>query len=183
MKTTLPFAPKYSLLIVFIICFTFMHASQQKEGFASKTFPVKKDTSCCLQIYGRITFKNKPLIGNYKAELLYFGEPVDSVMLKCNKSFKFYLKRNSPYAIRISKPGYTSRLICINTNVDETDNQNSVYTFFFETELIAVKDAMLLDNEALQLPIALISFNKKKGRFDHNHEYTSFVKQKIYTGM
>ncbi len=183
MKTTMPFAPKHILWIALILCFTFVRASQQKHSFASKTTLTKRDTSCCLQIYGRITFKNNPLIGNYKAELLYFGETVDSVMLKCNKSFKFYLKRNSPYAIRISKPGYTSRLICINTNIDETGNQNSVYTFFFETELIAVKDAMLMDNEALQLPIALISFNKKKGRFDHNHEYTSFVKQKIYTGM
>lgn len=178
MKTPAIFIRKQLLLFLLSICFTTINAFPIKGIFKSK-----KDTSCCLEIYGRISFKNQHLKGSYKAELIYFDETLDSVIVRCNRSFKFSLKRNSPYIIRISKPGFTPRLICVNTKVDDSDYLTGIYTFFFETELIAVKEAMLLDNEALELPAAIVSFNKKTGRFDHNRDYTSFVKQKIKTGM
>ena len=178
MKTPAIFIRKQLLLFLLSICFTTINAFPIKGIFKSK-----KDTSCCLEIYGRISFKNQHLKGSYKAELIYFDETLDSVIVRCNRSFKFSLKRNSPYIIRISKPGFTPRLICVNTKVDDSDYLTGIYTFFFETELIAVKEAMLLDNEALGLPAAIVSFNKKTGRFDHNRDYTSFVKQKIKTGM
>lgn len=178
MNTTFISIRKNLLLFILSLSFTAVY-SFPFQG-ASK---IKKDTSCCLEIFGRISFKNQHLKGSYTAELIYFNEVLDSVSVRCNRSFKFSLKRNSSYMIKISKPGFTSRLICVNTNVDDSDYLTGIYTFFFETELIAVKEAMLLDNEALELPAAIVSFNKKTGRFDHNRDYTSFVKQKIKTGM
>jgi hypothetical protein len=106
---------------------------------------------------------------------------IDSVILKDNKTkFKFILARNSTYAIRISKKGFVSKYVSINTDMPVDDEV--IHRFVFETPLLK-KDAMAhLNREAMDLPIAIIHFDTKKRCFNYNKEYTASIKKELRKG-
>lgn len=168
--------------MLLLLCF--MLSLNSAYSFTLKPlFKHKKDSACCLEINGKIIMDAKHIKGTYKAELIYIDKVVDSAIVKSDKSFTFVLKRNMPYFIRVSKAGYVARTICVNTNINETANPDSLFTFSVETELIDVAKAMRLNNEALELPAAIISFDNKTGSFNNNTDYALFVKNRIYEGM
>ena len=148
----------------------------------NKDLRTKTDTSSEVHIQGRIIIKNKAIKGNYKVEVMYFDAVMHSFHVKHNSSLKIKLKRNSPYVLRVSKKGFIPRLICINTHMESKVN-NDTYSFYFETDFIKTAEAMRLDNEALELPVALISYDRKTNNFNSNQDYSNFVNQRIYGGV
>ncbi|MGZ3900651.1 MAG: hypothetical protein ACXVC7_03730 [Bacteroidia bacterium] len=166
MKTTIKF-----LVAACII----MLGSQAKAG--SKNI---SDSTICLELSGRIS-KLKPIENNYyHVELIYNGIIVDSMKVKDNKDFKFALKKNTIYGIRISKPGYYSRIISINTSTP--GYANAFFRFEFDTDMIRIDDAAKINKDALDFPIAVISFNEDLRAFYYNEEYTTYIKRRIYLG-
>jgi len=93
------------------------------------------------------------------------------------KSFKFLLKKNTVYTIKISKRGYISRLVCVDTKL--ADVMDDLYSFSFETKLINAEESGKLNKEFLDFPIALIYFDSKKDCFVYDKEYTSRIKKEI----
>ncbi|MGZ4099634.1 MAG: hypothetical protein ACXVNM_12185, partial [Bacteroidia bacterium] len=110
----------------------------------------------------------------------YNGIIVDSMKVKDNKDFKFALKKNTIYGIRISKPGYYSRIISINTSTP--GYANAFFRFEFDTDMIRIDDAAKINKDALDFPIAVISFNEDLRAFYYNEEYTTYIKRRIYLG-
>jgi hypothetical protein len=171
-----------NLTAAFFLAFSLF--SMNSASARSKNPPSKlsDNSSFCLEISGKVTHGKKLIKGKYKAELISNNFVISSATIKDNRSFKFLLNRNSSYLIKISKKGHKTRYVSVCTNMNTNRKQDQLYTLSFETELIGIKEALSLDYEAQELPVAIISFNKATEKFDNNKGYTAFVKQKIYAG-
>jgi hypothetical protein len=117
------------------------------------------DTTLCLEISGRLMNVKAVEDKQYMVELVYNGVVLDSLKLKDSREFSFNLKKNTVYGIRITKKGYVSRIISIDTSVP--DFAKAFFRFQFDTELIEQGNSKNLDQDALDFPIALISFNEQ----------------------
>jgi hypothetical protein len=139
-----------------------------------------EDSLHCLEISGKIGFNGACSDNLLKIELIQDNRVVDSMTIKGKRTFKFNLKKNGYYGIRISKKGFVPRLISVCTDLEGGDISNKIYRFRFDTKLISVEGADELNKDALDFPIAVISFDRKKGWFYYSKKYTSQIKRKIY---
>ncbi len=138
----------------------------------------KKDSAVCLKINGIILkAPHKAERGAYKVELLNENKVVDSCKVTVNKEFKFSLRKNNWYTVRVTKEGYVPLLISFDTKMDE--GNALVYEFLFESEVL---DAKKVDatHEVMDLPIGLVKFDQANNRFYPVENYTASIKQKIF---
>ena len=163
MKTTAKFL---KLLAVLCILFNTMTAQ-----------PPKADKDAWMEITGRIKHL-KDLNGKtYKVELILNDLVIDSAIVQNNKKFKFFPPKDSYYAIRITKKGYVTRLISVYTQLPDANNK--YFRLVFTTNLIEEARAKSLDKEALDFPIAIISYNKRRKHFNYNEKYTTNIKRSL----
>src|ERR1700741_800572 len=139
-----------------------------------------RDTAVCLVISGNVFLPDDETNKATRIELVYFNEIVDSVVVDGNKKFRFDLKKDAYYAIRICKDGYVPRIISINTNLKVDPDDFYVYKFHFDTELIKQNESVKLNAEALEFPIAIVNFDEELDGFYYNEEYTLNIKREIY---
>lgn len=138
------------------------------------------DSTVCLELSGKVSKLKFIENDYYKVELIYNGMVMDTLRVKDNKNFKFVLKKNKIYGIRISKPGYYSRIISINTSTP--GYVKAYFRFEFDTDMIRSDNALKLNKDALDFPIAVISFNEDLRAFYYSEEYTTYIKRRIYLG-
>lgn len=157
-------------LILFIAAANLVSASGHK---------LKYDSLSCLQIEGRVLNAGDGE-GDCIIELIDGTNTVtDSLILKEGKSkFAFVLKKDSYYAIRISKNGFISKLVAINTEV--LVEQDGIHKFNFETRLLNNVVAKRLNEDVLDFPVAIIHFDYENNCFDYNKEYTENIKRELY---
>jgi len=161
-----------TLLSLFI--FTSLSATN-----ADKKKRVTPDATSCLEISGRISTINKKASGTYTIHLYKENGSVDSLVFNNKSTFKMNLEKNSVYAIKISKEGYTPKLISISTSLPEAVEMSSAFRFYFETELLGNTDASELNTDALDFPIALVTYDEKRKCFDYHKKYTRHIKKQI----
>src|SRR4051812_2083445 len=114
-----------------------------------------KDSVFCLKIKGRIVNADEGYSPGCKVELLTNKGVVDSTIIRSSRNkFSFKLKRNTYYAIRVSKSGYVTRLISINTAFPT--EIHDLCEFSFDTQLLAEEDAKEMNHDALDFPVALV---------------------------
>jgi len=135
------------------------------------------DSLYCLEIRGRIEFSQKSS-KSYKVKLYWNNQVVDSQLVKNGKPFVMHLKRNEMYGLVISKKGYHTRLINIDTRISEADK--NIYLFDFETTLLKKSRSEKLDPDALDYPIAIVAYDDRMIGFYYNEEYTGAIKRDIY---
>lgn len=136
------------------------------------------DSSLCLEIEGIIPNANEGKDGICKVELLCANQVVESLILKDGKKkFKFLLKKNLTYTIRISKKDFINKLVCIDTKMKK--GYYELYTFSFETKMLEESSMNKLDRDYLDFPVALIYFDTRKDLFVHDKEYSSKLKKEI----
>lgn len=123
----------------------------------------------------------KNAIGSYNLEVLYRDMVINRMTVKNNTPVRLLLKKDAPYVLKISKKGYFPRYIYVNTNMQEKTNKSFFY-LNMQTDLISSSDARILDDEALQLPSALVSYNRKAGTFESNKDYSAFVQRRLFGG-
>jgi hypothetical protein len=130
-----------------------------------------------LSIEGKIT--NAPKTGAFtRIELLSDNRVIDSFILRDQqRTFCFNLNLNNNYTMRVSRVGYVSKLICIDTRVPFFDD--NFYRFAFETKLIDQRASEKLNRHLLDMPIAMIYFDGKKGCFYYSKEYTNNIKREL----
>ena len=136
------------------------------------------DSLICLEIKGKITNLGSKSDDTYKVELIYYNTVAIAENLNVSKSFKYDLKKDAIYSIRISKPVYITKLISIYTKIPEKHHE--LYRLDFETELIEERKAKKLNADALDFPITIIYYDDKANWFYFNEEYTSNIKRCIY---
>jgi hypothetical protein len=139
-----------------------------------------QDSLTCMQISGKVK-KLKGTVRSYTVELVHDTNVVSTSVVEGRHGFKFFLQKNTYYGIRISCDGYVSRVISINTELPLQKRFDKFYRFHFDTELIEEINTPALDRDALDFPIALVYFDKKRKCFYYNENYTSFIKNRIYT--
>ena len=140
-----------------------------------------EDSLHCLEISGKVDARGNSMNNTYKVELIKGNIVIDSVEIKDRKAFKFKLEKNEYYGIRVSKKGFVSRLISVCTDLESKKYEHKFYRFHFDTKLINNEKSVTLNKDALDFPIAVISFNNKRGWFYYSKRYTAYIKRKIYT--
>jgi len=167
MKTTL------SIITVFaVLCLLPLQASSKKLN------RLKYDSLSCLKLEGKILNADETQ-DECIIELIGQNEEIDTLVLKDGKlKFRFVLNKNNYYAIRISKPGYLSKLICVNTEM--IHEMNGVYAFEFETRLIKEIALKKLNKDILDFPVAIIYFDYEMECFSYSKEYSSSIKREMY---
>ena len=137
-----------------------------------------KDSLICLEIKGKITNIGNKSDDTYRTELIYYNNVISKEFVNVNKSFKYCLKKDAIYTIRISKQGYITKLISIYTKIPEKHDE--LYRLDFETELIEERKSKKLNADALEFPITIIYYDDTANWFYFNEEYTSNIKRCIY---
>jgi hypothetical protein len=167
---------KNSLLHIAAVLGILLMATSAKANFFSRA---KYDSLACLQIEGIVKNANDNTDSECIVELISSNEIIDTVILKeGKKKFKFVLKKDTYYAIRVSKKGYISKIVSVNTEI--INSGFGMYVFQFETTLL--KDALLcrLNKDILDFPIAIIHFDYEKDCFSYNKEYSAYIKREMY---
>lgn len=137
-----------------------------------------KDTLYCIEIDGKVLIPKSDDSKLYTIELLCHNDVVDSGVVVDNESFLLKVKKNSWYTIRIMKPGYFPLVVSIDTRLPEYDNDQ--HKFHFDTELIVENYTMIQDDDAIDFPIAIISFNQKKNEFMPVMQYSKNIKGSLF---
>lgn len=146
---------------------------------AAKTKGLKFDSLSCLQIEGRISNADES-DGECIVELIGLNDQIDTITLKEGKiKFRFVLNKDSYYAIRVSKVGYISKLVCVNTEI--LTETNGIYVFEFETTLLKEAVAEKLNKDILDFPVAIIHFDYEADSFSYNKEYSAYIKKELHT--
>ena len=138
----------------------------------------KPDSTVCLEVSGKILNINKGMDRLYKVELISANYIIKRLILKNKEQFKFNLKKNTHYAIRITKKGFMPRLISIYTTVPADIVR--IFRFQFDTELITKAESKKLEPDVLDFPIAVVSFDNEMNCFYYNEDYTSDLKRELY---
>lgn len=135
------------------------------------------DSSDCLQITGKIINTSNKLKGSYKVEMLCYNAVVDSKQLKDHEDFKFIFKKNSYYAIRITKKGYQTTVINVYTKFN--DNVTGLYKLNLEAKLEKEAENDLTDNGE-NFPKGILHYSKGKG-WIFNEEQSTGPQRIIYS--
>ncbi len=141
------------------------------------------DTIECMQAIGLATENGVPLDGAiitiYQGnEIIEWDEITNNP--KHDHHFNINLLGNNYYTIQVSKPGYVTRSIGINTKVPDDlviSYDNPKTKMQFEVEVFKTKKTN--DDDLLDYPIALIKYNNEKRKFEFDTEYTRKIKAKL----
>ena len=166
---------------VFFASFVILLISYSLPSYGQ--FNALNDTIECMHILGLATENNLPIDGVtvklFKESEELESEEISSVP-KHDHHFTFDLLGNAYYTIEISKEGYVSRMIGISTAVPPDfviSEVNPKTTFEFDVELFKLKKGA--DDYYADFPIALVSYNPKKNKFERSEAYTSKLKLKM----
>lgn len=162
------------LTIALTICFGMMNVLNAGNPH------VKYDSTSCLLLEGKVFNACDGEDGECKIELFQDGKKIDSLMLKENKKmFRFVLKKNSYYGVVISKKGYISRLVSVNTKI--SSESELIHKFSFNTTLPSELESEYFNTDALDFPVAVIQYDEQDDSFRHSDEYTNNIKREMRT--
>src|SRR5258708_31478292 len=95
------------LLISFQYCVYSQYDKKQKE--------VKSNAMNYLELNGKLQKDNMKTANIYTVSLIHENTEIESIIVKAGKSFKFSLKENAWYAIKIKNEESVAKIISINT--------------------------------------------------------------------
>lgn len=138
---------------------------------------INPDTSACLEIEGKI-LNAMDGDGTCLVELIGSESTLQSLVLKDGKKkFAFKLRKNQNYTIRLSKIGYISKSISIDTRINKA--YDDLYLFAFDTKMISLVEGDKLNKELIKQPVALIYFDVRQGCFNYNKAYMARMKKEL----
>lgn len=141
------------------------------------------DTIECIHAYGLATENGVPLDGAiitiYQGNEIIEWDEITSEP-KHDHHFNINLLGNNYYTIQVSKAGYVTRSVGINTKMPldvVINDDNPKEKIEFEVDIFKIKKTA--DDELLDYPIALIKYNEQKRKFEFDTEYTKKIKEKM----
>jgi hypothetical protein len=153
----LPFQPK--LLLIFAILaniFLVKIARAQKgQAFTLEINGIVKDDDNGRAIDGAVVKITTPS-----------GQTVQSSTTTGNGKFRFILDPNKEYLIKTSKPGYTGKIVSVNTK-DVDVNSGTLDYYKFPISISIFKEVPGLDVSVLNSPIGAIFYNQTLKDFDY----------------
>jgi hypothetical protein len=138
-----------------------------------------KDTLTCLEVTGKVSVTDTKDKESFMVKLYEGNDAVDSMVVGMNREFKFKLRKNSNYTVKISRQGYVTRAVWIDTEIPPGVNYDPVFRFHFETALVKQASVNKKHADILDFPVALVYYDGSKGWFDYSRKYTSKIKTAI----
>ncbi|MCD6067937.1 MAG: hypothetical protein K0S33_2763 [Bacteroidetes bacterium] len=174
MKKTGLQTAKILFTAVIVILFTAAFTNKNNK-------PKENMANVCLEITGKIKFDKAADDNIYRVDLIHYNTVIKSIYSKNKSTFRFLLEKNAYYTIRVSKEGYASKMVSICTVINDKKKADVFCKFHFDTNLMKEVEAMELDKEALDFPVALISYDARKGVFFNSEKYTANIKKQLYS--
>lgn len=109
---------------------------------------------------------------------IYLNNEVVSVISNVSVE-KISLNVNEHYAIEVSKEGYFSKLVSISTFMPSDADLDDGYVYEYDLDFDLVKQKKGVDTYYMDFPIALISYNGIKDKFDYSRKYTKHIVKEI----
>lgn len=103
------------------------------------------------------------------------GVKSDVYITRANGRFQFDLDPNHEYVIKVSQFGKVSKMVKLNAYLPKEEFGN--WEVGFNVELFDQMEG--LDVTVLKDPIAVIFFDKQKGYFDYDENYSKLVAHKL----
>ena len=75
------------------------------------------DTAQCLEFVGKFDGTVKDLSGEYKAQLIKDNKVIKELTQTVTSSFRFIMKKNMAYTVKLVKQGYISKTVSVNTSL------------------------------------------------------------------
>ena len=162
-----------SLLLALLFAFNGLCAQSDVKK------PAAIDTSNCLVFTGKLDASMKSAEGEYSVKLIRDNKVIETQIIKVKKSFKFTLKKNMFYTIKVEKESFIPRLFSISTTLPYSVEVGNLFKFNFETNLISADLYHQFDDDDMDFPLALISYGKSCDCFEYNKKYTEEIMNRI----
>lgn len=137
-----------------------------------------RDTAECLEISG-IVYIDGDSANHISVELILDNEQVEILDVFSYQPFKFYLKRDKHYTIKLTKDMFIRKSISVSTDIPHGTKIKSPYKFHFETDLVKAPDIKSQHADAMDFPIALIRFSDEKKKFEYSQKYNDMINKEI----
>src|ERR1700757_113082 len=175
-------------LFAIILCFVIIlgYGNTPDKHFATviegdKNKKAAPDTAGYLEVIGKFDYSVRNFTGFYNVKLILDNTVIATQTLSVKKGFGFILEKDKYYTIKIEKKGYISRIFSVSTIVNGKLDARNTYLFSFETSLLHEDLGALFEDDNIDFPFALISYNKNCDCFEHSKEYTaSLIRNMIH---
>lgn len=165
------------LIVMKIIVFIYSILFAICTNAFSSTIHIK-DSLECLKISGELFYNNKPY-KNGEVTLFLHNDSVAYMHTNKKGEFEFTLQRNQHYTIRIRGKEIFDKLVSINTIIyEEYPDHDVLWKFTFEIHLNK-KIKEYHNEDALDFPFALISYNPHHDSFIYDRNYTSIIRKEV----
>jgi hypothetical protein len=166
-------------ILMFLLSFIITY---YKISSINSTIHPDKNKNKCLEMHGIIKQANE-----YEFEEQYYIEraQITILSLRPKKTESVYsnhfgechfrLELNNEYIIKISKKGWLTKTINIDTRLSQEKTKR--YHLYFDTEMF--EDIKGVNVSALNSAIANVDYNEYLNNFDYNYKYTDEVNRNI----
>lgn len=147
--------------------------SKYDNGLRAQAYTSNKDVSDdsdFLEVIGNFDSSAKELSGIYTAKLILDNTVIEEQILNVRKPLTFMLKKDMLYSIKVEKEGYVSKTIHISTKSSALSSSKNSYLFKFQANLLNAGLMKQLDDNNVNFPLALITYNKDCDCFEQNKE-------------
>ncbi len=170
---------KYGIkLVATLLVLTFAsHIRAQDE--VDSDAPAEEEGFTALVISGQITDEKDKTVKAVNVELFEGNEVVSAFYTKKNGKFKFQLLDGHHYTIQLTKSGYVSKRISVNTNLPAEDD--NTYYFDFDIGLVPEEGNKVKDETLYEYPSAIIGFDDRRTDFYFDEKYTRSLMKDIRT--
>ena len=103
------------------------------------------------------------------------NQAITSFFSNKNGDCSIKLPLNDHYILKVSKQGWLSKLIEVDTRV--RGDKMKRYRLLFDIDMF--EDITGLESSVLLNPVAYVAYNDLVGRFDYNYKYTEEVNKKL----
>ena len=125
---------------------------------------------------GQILFGKKPL---EKAFIRIYADStklLQKIESDAEGWVAFQLELQKNYTIKVSKPGYVTKIITVDSRMPDSQLAGDYY---FEFGMDLFEDIEGLDVSMLRDPIAKVFFNTFTKKFDYDYNYTALINSKL----
>lgn len=170
----------YLLVLLLIAPFSAIYSNKDKNRNGLDHNGKTNDSLPCLEIKGKFSKTAYKTKNTYTVELIRNNSVEKTVNVTDGNTFKFYLKHNDWYAIKILEKDCVPKLISVSTKLPKGVDDDILYGLSFVIEeLISDIESRELDTEALDFPVAIFSFDPKLKMFNINEEYTRNIRKEM----
>ncbi|HWY11447.1 MAG TPA: hypothetical protein VN026_08985 [Bacteroidia bacterium] len=170
-----------TVLVILLMLIEHSVYSQSSE----KILELPSNATNSLELNCKLEKGNMKTSNAYTVSLILQNTEIESVVIKAGKSFKFLLKENTWYAVKIKNEESIAKIVSINTWIP-MGNRYSLchYNLFFEIGApISYTEAKNFDADLIDFPVAVILYDPQKETFNLDEKYFSNIREGLIGSM